>query len=328
MQRLGGNHGPGRTGAVVGTVVAAALLALWYGGGFAELASLAIELQRRFQEQLALVLRQLKQGEAGAVAALMVLCFLYGFLHAAGPGHGKFLMSGYGLARDVRLWPLVTLALAASLAQAAVAVALVYAGVAILSLTRDQVLAMSSQSVAAAGAAVMGLIGLWLLLRGAAGLWRQVGGGGHPGRAGSGLPDHGASAGTGGTSHSHSHSHDANAHCGHNHGPTAEQVANVAGWREALLLIGAVALRPCSGALLLLVLTWQMGIAAAGIAGAFAMALGTGLVVVSVAVMAHFARSSVAAIAARFGWLSIVAPAMELAVGAGIALVAVMLLAG
>jgi ABC-type nickel/cobalt efflux system permease component RcnA len=290
---------------LAGLVVAVGLMLLWWAGGLALLAREAAEAQRAVQGQLAGAVRAIKTGAPGAWGALLALCFGYGVVHAAGPGHGKFLIGGYGVARRVRLLPLAGIALGASLAQAAVAVALVYAGLMALGWTRERMVGLAEGVMTAASWAAIAAIGLWLVWRGGRGLLRQVQ------QDRQHHHDH---------SHDH-HQHDADCGCGHAHGPSLAQVAEVAGWRDTAALIAGVAIRPCSGALFLLILTFQLGIGAAGVAGAFAMGLGVALVTMAVALLAVWSREgALASLGEARIWRAL--PVLELAAGAIIAVLA------
>ena len=231
---------------------------LWGMGGAAALGEWARAGQAETQQAMARLLRALRAGEPGAMAGLMGLCFAYGFFHAAGPGHGKVLLGGYGMAARVGAVRLSALALASSVAQAASAVAMVYAGVLLFDLTRQRMTGVAEEWMAPASYAAIAAVGAWLAFRGLR-RWRR-------GRA--------------------AHAHDSGAACGacgHRHGPTPDEAARVTSARDAAMLIGAVAIRPCTGALFLLILTWRMGIEMAGILGTFVMGLGTASVTVAVA---------------------------------------------
>ena len=102
---------------------------LWLSGGFDQLAVWAATEQRDFQNRMAQALRAIRSGEPGAIMLLLGLCFAYGFFHSVGPGHGKVLIGGYGMARDVEWQRLGLIGLAASLGQAVTAILLVYIGV-------------------------------------------------------------------------------------------------------------------------------------------------------------------------------------------------------
>ena len=262
------------------TALAALLAAVWlWGLGGAEaLAQRAAEGQRAVQDAMAGALRGLKAGRPGALLALWGLCLGYGVLHAAGPGHGKMVIGGYGLGRRVAAGRLAALALASSLAQAATAVVLVAAGLWALGWSHDRMQVLADQGLAALSGALIALIGLWLLTRGARALWRL--------RAAPGVQRHDPtfvpSLGTDPVC----------ASCGHAHGPTLDEAARVTSLREALWLIGAIALRPCTGALFLLILTGRMGVFAAGVGGAFAMALGTASVTMAAALASVALRES------------------------------------
>ncbi|PIE13049.1 MAG: hypothetical protein CSA70_07235 [Rhodobacterales bacterium] len=304
---------------------------LWGAGGVHDLRGWATEGQREAQNAMAGMLRRLRAGEAGALIGLWAVCFSYGFFHAAGPGHGKLLIGGYGVARRVAMRRLAGLAVASSLAQAATAVVLVYAGVFALNLTRTAMVGMAEDWLAPASYIAIAMVGGWLALRGAGKLWRaRVAGQGHHGHA------HGHD-------HGHGHDHDPGHHgghmahhthddgtcsCGHTHGPTPEEAAAISTWREAAVLVASIAIRPCTGAVFLLILTWRMGIEMAGIAGAFVMGLGTASVTVVVALLSVVMRESAWAGRVQGTGAARLASLMELGVGVVIAVVAMQLALG
>ena len=158
----------------LGVVLAVSLLILWLTGGFAALQAWILAGQREIQSSLAAAVRAIKRQQPGALAALLTVCFSYGFLHAAGPGHGKVVIGGFGLGRRVPLLTLSAISLAASLAQAAVAVGFVYAGVALLGWTREQAHGVADDIMAPVGTLAIVGVGLWLMWRGLRGLQRQT----------------------------------------------------------------------------------------------------------------------------------------------------------
>ena len=272
------------------TLVAAAmvLIALWLSGGFDGMARWAASAQRDFQNDIALTLRGIRAGQADALLLLLGACFAYGFFHAVGPGHGKVLIGGYGLGRSVAIGRLALISLLSSLGQALTAVLLVYGGIWLFALGRERLIGVAEDVMAPFSYAMIVLIGVWLVTRGARRWWS---------------PEAGAQDAE--------HCHD----CGHRHGPSAEDLSKVHGIREAALLIGGIAMRPCTGALFVLIVTWQMGIAAAGVAGALAMALGTASVTVAVGTGAVGLRGGILGGASSAALAKSVLPMMEIGAG-------------
>ena len=246
-------------------VFAGLALWLWGFGGADDVSRMATEAQRNAQNAMAGSLRALQAGQPGALAGLWGLCFAYGFVHAAGPGHGKLVIGGYGVGARVPLRRLSMLALASSLAQALTAVVFVYTAVLVLGWTRQQVSGAADQVMAPLSYGLIGLIGVYLLWRGIKALRTR--------------PAH---------DHDGGHCHT----CGHAHGPTVAQAQAMTGWREAVSIIGAIAIRPCTGAVFLLILTWRLDLIWAGIIGSFVMGLGTATITMLVAFAAVGLRES------------------------------------
>jgi ABC-type nickel/cobalt efflux system permease component RcnA len=98
-----------------------------------------------------------------------------------------------------------------------------------------------------------------------------------------------------GDHHGHHHHHHGDAHvhdehCGHAHGPEPSELAGPGGWRRGFAAIFAVGIRPCSGAILVLVFALAQGLFWAGIAATFVMGLGTAITVATIAVLAVSAK--------------------------------------
>jgi nickel/cobalt exporter len=75
------------------------------------------------------------------------------------------------------------------------------------------------------------------------------------------------------------------------HAPEQEMRAGPGGWRRGLTAIIAVGLRPCSGAILVLVFTLAQGLFWAGVVATFVMGLGTAIMVAAIAVFSVLAAN-------------------------------------
>jgi ABC-type nickel/cobalt efflux system permease component RcnA len=210
------------------------------------------------------------------------LSLLYGVFHAAGPGHGKAVISSYLIADDSTVKRGIILSFAAALAQAITAIVLVGIAALILGATAK---AMGSTVRWLEIAAYAGIIAFGLMLA-----WRK---GRALLRALRGGEAHGHSH-----HHSHGHSHDHahghahhdhhhdDAHCDHSHGPEPSELKGKGWLKRGLAAVLAVGLRPCSGAIFILVFALSQGIFAVGVVATFAMALGTAITVTAIALLA------------------------------------------
>ena len=212
---------------------------------------------------------------------LLALSFGYGVFHALGPGHGKMVLSAYVLANRETLRNGALLAFISSLVQALVAIALVGIAAGILNVT-GAVLNEVTALLELGAYAVLILLGAWLVFKYTLSPLKTV----IMGRsralavhAGHG-DHHGHHHGHDHHDHQH-HSHDEN--CGHTHMPHPDQVAGKLNLKKAWGAILAIGLRPCSGAILVLVFALSQQFFLAGVASALAMGLGTGLTVAALA---------------------------------------------
>ncbi len=214
----------------------------------------AAQQQRVFQNAMAGSLRAIRAGDTLALWSLCSLTFAYGFVHAIGPGHGKILLGGAALSSQSTLRRMTALTLISSLAQSLVAIVIVVGGISLLSLTSADAVDLTEKWLAPISYGAIALIGLYLSVRAGRQIWRSSRSANQ-----NSCEDH----------------HKDGCGCGHRHGPSIEEVDTLSTWREMAVLVASIAIRPCTGALFLLVIAWRFQILSAGVLATLTMGLGT-----------------------------------------------------
>jgi ABC-type nickel/cobalt efflux system permease component RcnA len=233
-------------------------------------------------------LRHLKTGSfADSAAILAGISFVYGVLHAVGPGHGKFVVSSYALANDRTIRRGVLLSFMAAFIQALSAIAIVGLLSIVLRSTGLQ-MRLTEARLETASWGLIALFGAWLLfgqLRRLWATWRTADATDTHARHDHGAHDHAHGAHD---HHDQGHIHDES--CGHAHVATPEQLGGQWSWPKAWSLALSIGIRPCTGAIGVLIFAFNIGLFWAGILATFAMAVGTALTVSSLAILAVASR--------------------------------------
>ena len=279
------------------------------GAATSGLAAWILDVQSEFARAMNAAVRAFKT-DAWAGVSLVGLAFAYGVFHAAGPGHGKAIVAAYAVATEKQIKGGIFLALGAAVLQALVAIVIV--GIfAILFGATARTMAQAANWVEIASFALVAGVGAWLLWAKSGALAQVV-----IGR----MPHH----------HHHDHHHhdfDDPCGCGHEHAPLPPQKST---WKGMLATIVAAGIRPCSGAIVVLVFALSQGVFCLGVVATFGMALGTFLTTAVIAVFTIIAKRKARAIAggeeSRKG--QIVAVGFETLAAAAVLCLGLVLMAG
>ena len=285
-----------------------------WGGPLAPLFVKIAAWQTSFYRQLTDNLASTRQS-ASFLWILLGISFLYGIFHAAGPGHGKAVITSYLLASGEALRRGVVIAFAAAFVQAVTAIALVSIASGLLHVTAATM--SNATNVLEIGSfAMIVAVGVWLLWTR---LRRAPAGSAAPSRSklrpapapavpaaprdlpieylprsmrGENLPTQFAAdpLPVGMTDVRVLETGDGHDH--HHHAADAAQLDRRLTFASAWSAILAVGIRPCSGAIIVLVFALSQGLYAAGVASTFVMAIGTGVTVSLLASLAVFARDA------------------------------------
>ena len=251
--------------------------------------------QSEFYREMSATIRAAKS-DGSAVFTLLAISFAYGIFHAAGPGHGKAVISSYLVANRETARRGVVLSFASALMQSLVAVVVVGIFAWLLNATA-KTMCGAEKAIEIASYALIVAFGARLVWVKGGGFMRAL-------QVQRPIPaaalasqshghDHQHAHGHGHDHHDHDHDrhhHEHDEHGGHSHGPLPSELAGPTGWRRGFGAILAVGLRPCSGAILVLVFALAQGMFWAGVAATFVMGLGTAITVAAIALMALSAK--------------------------------------
>jgi ABC-type nickel/cobalt efflux system permease component RcnA len=235
------------------------------------------------------------KSDGSAVWTLLFISFAYGIFHAAGPGHGKAVIASYLVANRETARRGIVLSFASALMQSLVAILIVGISAWVLNATA-KTMCKAEGAIEIASYALIALFGLRLVWVKGRTFIRALQAA-QPVPAIAGVPhdhhDHGHHHDAHDHSHDHAHAHHDHVHdehCGHSHGPAPSELAGPGGWGRGFGAILTVGIRPCSGAILVLVFALAQGLFWAGIAATLLMGLGTAITVAAIAVVAVSAK--------------------------------------
>ncbi|MEQ9226539.1 MAG: nickel/cobalt transporter [Parvibaculum sp.] len=274
----------------------------------ADVARYIMTMQQEYYRAMAGALRAVNlQQSMAAVWALVSISFFYGVFHAAGPGHGKIVISSYLLADERDLKRGILLSFLSAFAQAITAILAVGILALILGLshraTADAVPLIERLSFA-----LLAGMGAWLI-------WRAFRG------------EHAHAH------HDHSHAPHAAAHGDHHdhaHMPTPAEIRAARGFRGMAAMILSVGLRPCTGAVLVLLFSVTQGAFLVGVMSALVMSVGTAITVSVLALLTVFSKNMALRVAGGVDspWTRHIEQGLKIAGGAVILVFGLTLLIG
>ncbi len=309
--------------------------------------------QAAFYRSLSAYIRAAKD-DGAAMWGLFGISFLYGVFHAVGPGHGKAVISSYLVANEETWRRGVVLSFASAGVQSVVAIVIVAIAAVLLGATAKAI-GLTVHLAEIVSYCLVILIGLRLLyVKGRALLiaFRELKWSAAPdlvfapapaakspsaatlrlseARPGALTMRGGQCMVDGCTVHGfHCHDdHHASA-WGHAHAPEPAELQGSGGWRRGLSAVVAVGLRPCSGAIIVLIFALAQDMVWTGVGATLMMGLGTAMTVAAIATLALSAREVASRIAkSRAGLGMLAMRAIETGAAALIVAFGILLLVG
>ena len=267
-----------KTGLVL-LVIALALLGYFSPWLFLHIAA----WQKDFNQLISENLHQIQNNSIKAGITLIFASFVYGVLHALGPGHGKFIIASYLSTHESQLKQSTILSLLSSLMQGIVAITATTLLVVVLNLS-SRYFKLSQLWLERAALLLLVFLGFYWIWQGLRAYRKKA-------KLAIKslnplLPPPKSAVKNNRTFQPNTCS------CGHQHLPSPTQTAQATNLKSQFLVILTIGMRPCSGAIFVLFLAYMLDLYGWGILAVLAMSFGTGLMLSAFAGIVRYARNT------------------------------------
>ena len=220
----------------------------------------SIKWQRDINGQLSDLLYDAQQNITAAYS-LAGLSFLYGIFHSLGPGHGKMIVTTYLATNPAKIKASLIMTVVSAFVQAVVAITLVSILLVFFKSSMRQVNDAADQFISYSFMAML-LLGVIVIYRSLKQAWQLRSAQRH-----------------------HHHDHGDDCGCGHKHFANADEINNATSLREYMVIVFSIGIRPCTGAILVLLFANMVGLYWLGVISAILMAVGTALTTSGIALL-------------------------------------------
>lgn len=260
------------------------------------LLQISVSWQKQLNHSLTELLQATSQDPLQSGFLLIAISFLYGVLHSVGPGHGKLIITTYIATNPTRLKQSVILSLLSSLLQGLVAIVLVSTILIIFQFSTRHLNLVSqySEKLSYGFVILLGVLCCIKALRQLSRIRKQ-----RQAR----LPQIRAISPLNRTQAFVMQPQlqvNSICDCGHQHVVSPQQLP--ISLKTQAIVVFSMGLRPCSGALLVLIFSYVIGVYEWGIMAAMAMALGTALTICTIAFFVYFLRDIAVRLAQKQGF--------------------------
>jgi len=257
----------------------------------------SIQWQRDINAEMSDLLYYVQSNPVRGGAYLAGLSFLYGMLHSLGPGHGKVIVTTYLATHPTKVKASLMLTVISAFFQALVAIILV----SVLLWGFDASMRVVNQQatfVISLSFALVVILGLLICYKAIKRIYRVI----RPAKLKEvtlkplvtpstntekplTMKPVTGSASRFSINQNNDHVHSATCGCGHQHVADADAINQASTWREYISIVASIGMRPCTGAIMVLLFANVVGLYWMGVISAIVMAVGTALSTSSIALM-------------------------------------------